>query len=184
SERLMSMGMWLSLVLLVVPGQGVQGQGLGTPEGRAQICADSRVALQDTSLSEDERSKLVWGLHFCGDLTGELLAEELRGMGAMSDLRAMNRMLNNIMGRRDPRILQAALDLMSDHDATIEGRVAALRLFVEYHHHSTSTSFASYHLPWEPRPGLRPCDISFHTHGSWTDIRTLPDNWRSMVRER
>jgi hypothetical protein len=180
----MSMRMWLILVLVAVPGKGIQGQGLGPQEDRAQICADSRVAVQDTSLSEEERSKLMWGLHFCGDLTGELLAEELRGMGAMSDLRAMNRMLNSMMGRRDPRILQAALDLMSDHEATIEGRVAALRLFVEYHDYGSATSFGGYGLPWEPRPGARLCDISAHTHGSWTDLRPLPEDWRSMVRDR
>ena len=183
-NRFMLLGGGLVLALFLSPGDEVRGQGRSTPDSRAQSCANDQEALQDSGLGVEERWRLLWGLHACGDLTGQLLAEELGRLGGRSDLPTMNVILNSIMARRDPRILEAALDLMSDQDATIEGRVAALRLFVEYHHHSTSTSFSDYGLPWEPRPGARVCGNSFHTHGGWTDIRPLPEDWRSTVRDR
>ena len=162
------------LSLTQVPGT-LAGQG--RPDWtvvNAETCASASQIAQD--IDSPERRYALGHLSRCGPQGGRALARELRQLRDESDVVAMQRMFIEIARIRDAEVLEAALELAADRGATLEARVAALRIFVEYQDPTVTTTFGYFMLPRSNS------SLMVGQDGGRREGAPLPDNWMDDVR--
>ena len=171
---LMSKRLWVVAVLLVIGADGVQAQ-------RQPLCTEAIAAVQDSGAEMLERTRGLRSLIYCDAAVGAaLLSEELLGLRSRADVYNMDWLVNNILVARHPLLLEAALELVSDREATAEGRVAAMRLFIEYDNRSYRTTIED--LIQARIENLIQCRLpGVMQHDGRRDMAPLPEDWTSTV---
>lgn len=129
--------------------------------------------------SAAERATRPWLelLTRCGANGGAALAGELRRIGDLPDRDEMQRTFITISKLRDARMLEAALELAEDRSATLESRIAAFRLMIQYRDPFRTTNFRYFQLPRYSISGGTSTHRLRHAEGV-----PLPEGWEAAAR--
>lgn len=139
-------------------------------------CAQVAEEVAATLSPIDTRRMALTYLSRCGPVGGEALAEQLLRLRNLTDTTRMNGVVEEIAHVRDETVFSASLELAGDRGATLEARIAALRVLVQYHRPSYITSFRYYMLP--QRRSLHPVGM----HRYQQEGAPLPDDWEERAR--
>jgi hypothetical protein len=113
----------------------------------------------------------------CGATGAAALAGELRRIGDLSDRDEMTRTFITLSRLRDPQMLEAALELAQDRSATLESRIAAFRLMIQYRDRFLTTNFRYFLLPRHSNSG----DVVNHSVQMDSGV-PLPEGWEASAR--
>ena len=172
----------IAATLLIFVASAAAAQDAGVSAFRAEMCERALQGVRDDQ-SAVERWRLIDSLSGCGAEGGSALAEELRRLRGIYELTTLERLFDRIVRIRDATVFGAALELADDKSATVEARIVAFRIFVQYENPIWVTTFDAFSLPWqEGWPLSRRGTYYVVDHPGQSEGAPLPDDWEATVR--
>jgi len=162
----------LLIFLVSMPPAATAQETTNPLEPTPENCAFA-AELVRTDGASPERPHPRQFLSKCGAAGGQLLAEELLALRNVSDAETLRAAFFDVSKIRDAQVLAAALDLAADRAATIEARVIALRLLVEYENPLVTTTSDYFLLP------RRMTGTNFRSGGVQRWATPLPEGWEA-----